>query len=150
MTNKYQQHQNLVNITKKAISSGVPNARVFDAHTGLFYRKPDWSKVAAILYTNLDPIQKMYKIKQLFIPIAINAAGFPDNWGFMSIEKQIPALFFMETKTGSAVLSKKQKEFKEFCNLFNIPHIVNRDESETVDTLNREYDRLKKLTLLNR
>lgn len=106
----YKEHQNLIKRFKLAFPKEIPKMRVFDRHVGLLYTKRG-------------------------TPMMINKKGMSDLYGIVNgIHIEI------EAKTGKAVLSKEQKNWKKFCENFNIPFFLMRDEHETIKEIKEFLD----------
>jgi len=108
----YKNHQNLIKRFKLEYPKTIPNLRIFERHVGLFFTKRG-------------------------TPIQINKKGMADLYGIVNgihIE--------LEVKTGNAVLSKHQKVWKKFCENFNIPFFLMRDEHETIKEIKDYLDGL--------
>jgi hypothetical protein len=124
--NRYHEHQDLIKNTKLFLTQMFPkNLRLFDRTVGLFYAKR-FSK-GIIDYT----------------PIQINRAGMADNYGvvichtFTDKEKRfpLPIHFEVESKTGNAVLSEDQKNWRDFCFNFNIWWFENRNKYKLINDI---------------
>lgn len=110
----YKEHQNLIKRFKLLITKEIPKLRVFNRHVGLLYTKRG-------------------------TPMQINKKGMSDLYGIITVDNR--ALHIeIEAKTGKAVLSKEQKVWKKFCENFNIPFFLMRDEKETVKEIKSFID----------
>jgi len=112
----YKEHQNLVKKFKLEFPKHIPNMRVFDRHVGLLYTKRG-------------------------TPMQINKKGMSDLYGIITVNN-IAIHIEIEAKTGKAVLSKEQKQWKKFCENFNIPFFLMRDEYETIKEIKNFLDNI--------
>ena len=104
--NNYEKHERLKNGFKIAFQNAFPNARIFDRHVGLFYRK------------NGNPIK-------------INKKGMADMWAIMPGPYGLIHLEF-EIKSGDGQLTREQKAWQKQIRAMGGLYFVVRDTKKTL------------------
>lgn len=116
--NRYKQHQQLVKKFKVSFQEKFPTCRIKDCPVGLF----------KTIYGGT---------------VKIGDKGDPDLMAFVPTKNGIIVVHF-EIKTGSAVLSKKQKEKKQLISLMNGKHfVVREDYGEILEELELYFKKVK-------
>ena len=120
--NRYKAHQKRIAKMKLDLCRAFPRSiRIFDRPVGLFQRSGRYIKVGV--------------------------AGMCDNWAVLTCttgENTIPVHLEIETKTGNAVLSGKQKEWAEWCRTVGVWHFIQRDDT---NLQKKVLERMKKEAL---
>lgn len=125
MTNYYQEHQNLIGRFKILAQEEIKDIRIFDRHVGKFVL--------------MRFIQDMIKGRCQFSDwrryiIAINKVGMADCYALVPTKVGLIHVE-LEFKTGKAVLSKAQKNWRRFILSMNGIHVTVRNENEAVSEL---------------
>jgi hypothetical protein len=113
MGSAYAKHQQLVKRVRLALQEAFPEGRSFERHVGVFQTKAGQM-------------------------IKINRPGMSDIWAVIDGQH-----FELECKTGSAVLSKPQKQWRNSCQIMGAHFLVVRCEKECIENIKSLLNKTK-------
>lgn len=104
---KVERHQRLAKQLKFEIQKEFQRGRIFERHVGVFYTRSGH-------------------------PVRINSPGMSDLWALID-----GVHFEIEVKTGSGVLSKPQKAWKNACSIMGAVFVEAREINQTIEEIKK-------------